>query len=503
MNAPTELSETQTQRLDDYIRRTWKDLTRSPEHLLDLVYDPKVPGRPEQRQLVYLSAIENPDKISQSLSDWFSSDALNQLEIRVLPGEAEMIKEHGLLFLPGLYVVPGGRFNELYGWDSFFILLGLIRHRQWDLAFSQTNQLLYEIDHYGMVLNANRTYYLGRSNPPFLSQMVRRLYHVSEDKEWLQKTLPSLELYYSYWTVPPHLNQATGLSRFYALNEGPAPEVVYSERDSAGRTHYDRVREFYRNHYVSDYDASEYYNRVEDRLTDMFYKSDRSMRESGFDPSHRFGMFSAEIVHYAPVCLNVLLYLMEQDLGEFHQILGDQKTAKEWKSRAKDRAQRINHFLWDEEAGLYFDYNFRTGQRRPYEFLTTFYPLWAGIASKEQAARVWEHLPRFEGSGGLRTSLRHTGCQWDAPFGWAPLHWIAIQGLRNYSFNTDADRIRSKWLGLIMHEFEKTGLLLEKYDVEQQTSEFHNEIQFGYVTNEPGFGWTNGVAADLLNLTAT
>src|SRR5204863_2977076 len=152
---------------------------------------------------------------------------------------------------------------------------------------------------------------------------------------------------------------------------GQGHEVVSDERDAQGRTHYDRVREYYRTHQIDDYDVARFYDRAADTLTDVFYKGDRSMRESGFDPSNRFGPFSAAIVDYAPVCLNVLLYRMEQDAARIHTVLGEASAAAEWRARAHKRQQLVDRYLWDPAAGLYFDYNFETGRPRPYPFATT------------------------------------------------------------------------------------------------------------------------------------
>ncbi|MGH2415061.1 MAG: trehalase family glycosidase, partial [Microcystaceae cyanobacterium] len=382
--------------------------------------------------------------------------------------------------------------------DSYFILLGLLRDEEFALAKSQIEQLLYEIEHYGTILNANRTYLLMRSQPPFLTPMILKLFEHTQDEEWLHSILPTIESYYYYWTVPPHLNQVTGLSRYFALGHGPAPEVIISERDEAGRTHYDRVREYYRTHEIEDYDVSLYYDSAGDRLTDLFYQGDRSMRESGLDPTNRFGPFSVDIIHYAPVCLNVLLYQMEQDLAHIHELLGHLDSVEQWRDRAANRHHLIDQFLWDEEAGLYFDYNFATGNRRRYEYLTTFYPLWTGIASPTQAQRVVDNLHLFEAPGGLRTSTRVTGNQWDAPFGWAPLQLIAIEGLHRYGYHQQAQRLTDKFIKLLVQDFERKGTLLEKYDVENCSSDVSDEIFFGYSSNEIGFGWTNGVFLELL-----
>lgn len=447
---------------------------------------------------VYISAKEDPVAVQQALREALSVEEFAQIELRVLPAEYDQITEHGLLYLPHDYVVPGGRFNEMYGWDSYFIMLGLLRDGELSLAQSMVDQLIYEIEHYGTVLNANRTYMLERSQPPILTQMILKLYEHTQDQDWLRSQLPAAESYYFYWTVPPHLNQATGLSRYHALGQGPAPEVVASERDEAGQTHYDRVREYYRRFQIEDYDVSLYYDRTKDKLSELFYQGDRSMRESGFDITNRFGPFSADIIHYAPVCLNVLLYQMERDLAAIHELLGHKDVVPYWHRHAEHRHHLINRFLWDEAAGLYFDYNFRTGQRRPYEFVTTFMPLWAGLASPAQAQRVVESLPNFEAPGGLLTSTHVSGNQWDAPFGWAPLHLFAVEGLRRYGYHHHADRIAHKFIQMVVQEFERSGTILEKYDVERCSANVSNEILFGYSSNEIGFGWTNGVILELL-----
>lgn len=481
-----------------YIKETWQTLSRSHKHILESARDPKIDHVPSKPWPIYISPKEDVAEIKKALEKSISKEEFEQIEIRVLPAEVEQIQEHGLLYLPHDYVVPGGRFNEMYGWDSYFIQLGLLRDGELNLAKSLVDQLLYEIEHYGTILNANRTYLLTRSQPPLLTPMILALFQHTQDKEWLQSVLPTVERFYYYWTLPPHLNQATGLSRYFALGEGPAPEVLISERDEQGRTHYDRVLEYYRQFEVEDYDVNLYYDREQDELTNLFYKGDRTMRESGFDPSNRFGPFNVDIIHYAPVCLNVLLYQMEQDIAQINDIFGYEAVANQWRDRAASRQELINRFLWDEEAGLYFDYNFTTGDRRRYEFATTFYPLWAGIASVEQAQQVVHNLPEFEAPGGLLTSTRVTGSQWDAPFGWAPLHLFAVQGLHRYGYHREAERLARKFISLVVQEFEKCGAIVEKYDVFNCSADVSDEIQFGYSSNEIGFGWTNGVFLELL-----
>jgi len=225
----------------------------------------------------------------------------------------------------------------------------------------------------------------------------------------------------------------------------------------------------------------------------LFYKGDRSMRESGFDPSDRFGKFNIDVIHYDPVCLNSLLYLMETQTAEILRILGRAADAAGWEKRAEERGGRINKLMWDEEAGLYFDYEFVHHRLRRYPFLTTFFPLWAGFASKSQAAAVVRNLTQFERPGGLQTSTYASGNQWDAPFAWAPLQMIAVEGLRHYGYKTEADRITREFLSLVDEQYKERGFIVEKYDAVRRSSQVSGDIRFGYRSNEAGFGWTNAV----------
>ncbi|MGH9439212.1 MAG: trehalase family glycosidase, partial [Terriglobia bacterium] len=163
----------------------------------------------------------------------------------------------------------------------------------------------------------------------------------------------------------------------------------------------------------------------------------------------------------------------------------------------KQRATRINRLMWDPKDGLYYDYDFVTRKRRHYPFLTTFYPLWTGLASKEQAARIERNLPLFEREGGLQTSTHVTGNQWDAPFGWAPLEMIAIDGLRKYGYDADAERLSMKFLSLVRNDYLQRGYIVEKYDVVHPGSNVAAEIHYGYSANQAGFGWTNAAFTNL------
>jgi alpha,alpha-trehalase len=483
----------------DYIKQTWHTLTRANRDLATAAVDPKYHPLPNGRWPVYVPSNSTLSDIRKQLESAMAISDLKTIELRPLPPGALQVQHQGLLYLPQPYVVPGGRFNEMYGWDSYFIQLGLLRDGENSLAKDLADNFIYEIRNYGKILNANRTYYLTRSQPPFFTQMLLGVFERTKDREWLRKAVPAIEEYYRFWTTEPHLVRETGLSRYYDLGNGPAPEVIAAERDAEGRTHYQLVKEYYRTHKVDAYDVSQYYDRRTNVLTPLFYKGDRSMRESGFDPSNRFGPFSVDVIHYNPVCLNSLLYLMEMQTAEIMGILGVEKDVEIWRKRAIARAERVNRLMWDAQDGLYYDYDFARQRLRKYPFLTTFYPLWAGIATREQAARVAGNLPKFEQPGGLQTSTTTSGNQWDAPFGWAPLQLIAVQGLRRYGFDEIADRITVKFLSLVRDEYLKSGTIVEKYDVVRRTTEVSGGIRFGYRSNEPGFGWTNAAFVVLLD----
>ncbi|HEX3879580.1 MAG TPA: trehalase family glycosidase [Bryobacteraceae bacterium] len=481
-----------------YIKRTWAVLARSDRTLATSAVDPKFQPEPDGRWPVYISATEDRARIEARLRRDIPPDDLRLIDLRTLPpGQAPI---PGLLYLPRPYVVPGGRFNEVYGWDSYFIVRGLLRDGLVTQAKAMVDDFLYEIRNYGKILNANRAYYLTRSQPPFLTGMILAVYRRTHSQEWIVEAMPAIETYYRYWTSEPHLTNSTGLARYFDLGDGPAPEVISSEREPGGFTHYDRVLQYFRTHGVDDYDISQYYDAKTNRLKPLFYKGDRSMRESGFDPSGRFGPFSVDIIHYNPVCLNSLLYLMESETAELFQNIPDKAgDTAIWRERSRERAALINKLMWNEQDGLYEDYDFARRRMRRYPFLATFYPLWAGIASQQQAARVAANLPLFERAGGLQTSTNESGDQWDAPFGWAPLQLIAVEGLRRYGYYPEADRVSGKFLSMVAEQYYSRGTILEKYDVVRRSAELNREIRFGYHSNEAGFGWTNAVFSLLLD----
>lgn len=221
------------------------------------------------------------------------------------------------------------------------------------------------------------------------------------------------------------------------------------------------------------------------------------MRESGFDVSFRFGAFGSATHHYAPVCLNSLLYKTEKDLEQISLWLGRKEDAQQWSKRAEDRKKLIAQYLWNDERNTFFDFNFDTGKGSTYVYASMFYPLWAGLATPEQAKGVVANLKGFEQPGGLPMSTFDSGAQWDLPYGWGNIEMITIDALRKYGYNADADRISYNFLSTVAENFRRDGNIREKYNVVTRSSEAH--VELGYEMNVVGFGWTNAAFLELLH----
>ena len=511
-----------------YISAAWDTLTRSMTECVSVV-DPKIKVAP----VLYLPAeVAEPAAVYKLAADCNVRVEHLPVQIHRL-GEIDTgkIQPHGLLYLPDKYVVPGGRFNEMYGWDSYFIIRGLLRAGRIDLARGMVDNFFFEIEHYGAMLNANRTYYLTRSQPPFVSSMFVDVYRAMQqahqtdgtaDKAWLERAYADLEKDYGMWTRDPHLAGQTRLSRYYDFGEGPPAEAVQDETGF-----YRKVAQYFFLHpaqaddYVVEANpgtnqavaGSPYSLQVCDvpltmaraecekakpfKLSADYYKGDRSMRESGFDVSFRFGPFGAATHRYVPVCLNSLLYKTEKDLEQISLWLGHPEDAKKWNQRAEARKRLITRYLWNQKQGLFFDYNFQTSQMSNYQYASTFYPLWAGLATQEQAKAVADNLKIFDRPGGLPMSTYETGAQWDLPYGWGNIEMLAIDGLRRYGFNADADRVSYEFLSTVAENFHRDGIIKEKYNVVTKSSEAH--VELGYEMNVVGFGWTNAAFLELLH----
>ena len=528
--APAENSDKQgLQPILTYISSAWDTLTRSMTDCQSVV-DPKL----AQASVLYLPAgFAEPATVQQMTSKC-------SVRVQHLPQVIRQLGEittgnidpPGLLYLPNKYVVPGGRFNEMYGWDSYFIVRGLLQAGRVELARGMVDNFFFEIENYGAMLNANRTYYLTRSQPPFLSSMFVDVYEAWQkqggkrdneaEKAWLERAYLDLSKDYGMWTHDPHLAGDTGLSRYYDFGDGPPQEAI---KDETG--FYRKAAQYFffhpgeADHYVYEDQpkakdliaGSPYTLQVCDGPTTMeksqceaprtfklskdYYKGDRSMRESGFDVSFRFGPFGSATHHYAPVCLNSLLYKTEKDLEQISQWLGRADDAQRWGQRAEQRKALITRYLWNQEKATFFDYDFTSGKMSSYVYASMFYPLWAGLATPEQAKTVAANLKGFEQPGGLPMSLDESGAQWDLPYGWGNIEMLAIEGLRKYGYNADADRISYGFVSTVAENFRRDGNIREKYNVVTRSSEAR--VALGYEMNVVGFGWTNAAFIELLH----
>ena len=409
------------------------------------------------------------------------------------------------------FVVPGGRFNEMYGWDSYFETLGLLENGRIDLAKAMVDNFVYEITYYGKILNANRSYYLTRSQPPFLTSMALAVYeHLPSDptsKEWLKRVLQAaIQEYRNVWMGKKRLTE-TGLSRFYGEGIGQPPEVEPG--------HFDAVYAIYAKKYGMDrarFEESFKAGKISVPELNTFFVHDRSMRESGHDKTYRWDDRCADFV---TVDLNSLLYKIELDIAhtierEFDDSLslrnGKNETSSAWYERARKRKELMNQYLWDSELGLFLDYDLVNKQRRVYLSAVTLYPLWAGLATQEQAESIVETaIPALEMPGGIVGSSKESrgilaktrpSRQWDYPYGWAPHQMLAWRGLINYGFYDIAYRLIYRWLYTITRNAtDYNGTIPEKFDVVSRSHSVFAEYgnvgtKFAYMTRE-GFGWMN------------
>jgi alpha,alpha-trehalase len=497
-----------------YIKEAWNTLGRSVTECRS-IQDPKFGAA--SRAILYIPAeAAKPFKVQQLEKNC-------NVEVKHLPEKIthlgslmpDRLIGHALLYLPYPYVVPGGRFNEMYGWDSYFIIRGLLEDGRADVSRGMIENFFYEIDNYGAILNANRAYYLSRSQPPFLTSMILAQYAADEaagraDLRWLANAYEHAERDVALWMRTPKLAGSTGLARYLDLGEGPVADVAdhpeYYEDVATWLIKHPDVKTSYLappgrgfgpELKIVGCTRAPCSAGQNVQLTADYYKGDRSMRESGFDISFRFGPFGGSTHHFAPVCLNSLLYKEDMDLAEMATKLGKKLEAEKWKALAARRRQISTRYLWDEKKKMFFDYDYTTSRRSTYNYASTFYPLWSGLATPQQARDVMSNLKVFEQPGGLAMSDVDSGVQWDKPYGWAPVNMVAIEGMRRYGFTREADRLSKEFLSTVLDNFRRDGTIREKYNVVTRSTEAN--VTAGYQTNIVGFGWTNGAFLVLLH----
>jgi alpha,alpha-trehalase len=393
-----------------------------------------------------------------------------------------------LIALPYTYVVPGGRFNEQFYWDSYFIMLGLAAEGRWDLLEGMVKNFAYMMRKFGFIPTANRTYFLTRSQPPFFSHMVRLLAR-HKGKKVLVEYLPYLLKEYRFWmkgstklSKQEHrafarvveAKDGTLLNRYYDNKMTPRPESLDEDTETA--------------------------EHVIERDAERLYLHLRAGAESGWDFSSRWFNDENDIrtIHTAdiiPVDLNVLMYQLELTIAESYQLLKQPLLMRKFQKLADRRARSINTLCWDDDKQFYTDYNFHHDQPTGRLSLAGVFPLFGKIASTKQAAAVAAIIESdFLKNGGLITTLCDNSQQWDSPNGWAPLHYIVIEGLRNYGHHSLANDIKHRWITTNMKVYHAQHKLVEKYNVVDGDGLGGG----GEYPLQDGFGWTNGVLAALL-----
>jgi len=394
-----------------------------------------------------------------------------------------------LIPLPNPYIVPGGRFREVYYWDSYFTMLGLVQSGRTDLVKNMLDNFAHLIRTVGHIPNGNRTYYLTRSQPPYFAAMVG-LYARATDTTRALEYLDALEKEYAFWMdggdqLKPgqfyrravRMPEGVVLNRYWDDSDEPRPES-YRPDVEIGQT-------------------------LPESLRAGFYRNVRATAESGWDFSSRWmrdpkDLRTLETVDLLPVDLNTLLFNEERmiaDLRGFRHGPGDDAVARRFNGLAEQRREAIRYMMYEPSLGFFYDVRFRTGERvvdRP--SLAAAVPLYFGIATPEQGVRTAVRLEMwFLKPGGFVTTNINSGQQWDGPNGWPPLEWLAIDGVRRYRRDDLADKAASRWLALLQHTYRETGRMMEKYDVVNTT----RKAGGGEYPTQDGFGWTNGVALAL------
>lgn len=384
------------------------------------------------------------------------------------------------------YFVPGGRFNEVYYWDSYFSMLGMYIDGETKLAQSIIDNFADLIETIGFIPNGNRTYFGGRSQPPFFSHMIEDLAGNMNNDNVYKKYLPQLQKEYDFWM--------DGTDALDAQNTASRHCVRMKDGEVLNR-YYDRYdcprEEMYRN----DLETADKLKASHPGLdTKKLFRDLRSGAESGWGFSSRWlkdydNLYSIHTTDIVPVDLNSLLHHLEMTLAKAYKLNGETDKAEIYAGKAEKRRTAILKYCWNEAEGYFMDYDFVLGKQTGNFSLAGVYPLFEGIATDAQAKKVADRIGKdFLKAGGVVTTLYETGEQWDYPNGWAPLQWLTYIGLKNYGKTELADTLRTRWMATVENVYSHTYKLMEKYDVVNVS-----DTGGGEYPNQDGFGWTNGV----------
>lgn len=397
------------------------------------------------------------------------------------------LSKGSLLPLPYPYLTPGGRFSELFYWDTYFIMLGLASTNQYELIDGMMKNYAFMIRKYGYIPTANRSYLLSRSQPPFFSHMVELLAE-KKGKSIYVRYLPYLLAEYSFWMRG---------SKELGSHRPAYRRVVLMHDGTIMNRYYDSKRTPRSESYKEDVETAAL---AEDRISSQVYLDIRAGAESGWDFSSRWFKDPAKIstIHttdIVPVDLNCLLVHLEQSIAKAYKLLKQPLLAKRYQKKADVRAEAIRNYCWSSKNKFFFDYDFVADKRTPRLTLAGVFPLYCKVATQHQADVVAKTIKeKFLKRGGVLTTLEDTGQQWDAPNGWAPLHWVTIQGLRNYGHNDLAEEIKKRWIASNIKVYAHESKMVEKYNVVDSL----HAAGGGEYPLQDGFGWTNGVLQTLL-----
>lgn len=506
------IEEAPTSRISRMIKDYfWDDLTRTLDEkgLAKSLGDDK---SEDKTQRIYVPATD-PEGIA-----YYQKIAGQQpnIQVEILPQEITPEYVKSINHKPGIlalalnqekgvpFVVPGGRFNEMYGWDSYFEGVGLLLDSRVDLAKAMIENFCYQITHYGKILNANRSYYLTRTQPPFLTSFIRETFEADTSiaKAWLAKVIKiAIQEYETVWMTAPRLTE-NGLNRYYAQGIGIPPETENGHFDAHlqafALSENMPLREL-----ITSYQSGDF----KSKKLDTYFTHDRSLRESGHDTSWRLDNCCSGL---NVVDLNSLLYKYETDFAylttTYFENHMEGYTSQDWLDKAEERKKKMNALLWNEKEGQYYDFAFAKAQQTHFQSASNYFALWAGLCTPEQAKKMKDSLmSQLKAKGGIagtsqamheQYGIDEVQRQWDYPNGWAPHQMMIWRGLVAYGFDKEAQELIYRWLWMITRNaVDYNGVIPEKYDVVSTTHKVFAEYgnvgtEFDYITTS-GFGWMN------------